>query len=103
MTTPTNSARRSIASLELPKTVPALITYATGIVKGMTGNPSFPSPMPTVAALAAAVALVPFQSSSSIRASSVMSSSTTRSTPLRANLLAAAAARRSPRADAHAA
>ena len=38
MTTPINSVRRTVASLKLPTTVPALITYAHGIVKGMTGN-----------------------------------------------------------------
>jgi hypothetical protein len=46
---------RSLASLKLPKTVPALITYAQGIVTGLTNNPHFPSPVPTLAAITQAV------------------------------------------------
>jgi hypothetical protein len=46
----------TIASLKLPATkVPALITYAQGIVKGMTGNTSFPNPVPTLASVTAAI------------------------------------------------
>jgi hypothetical protein len=55
MTTPTNSVHRSIATLKLPDKVPALITYANGIVKGMTGNPSFPTPTPSLATVTAAI------------------------------------------------
>jgi hypothetical protein len=40
----------------LPKSVPALITYAQSVVTAMTGNPSFPSPVPTLAVVAAAIA-----------------------------------------------
>ena len=36
--------------------VPALISYAQGIVTRMTGNPSFPAPVPTLAAVTAALA-----------------------------------------------
>jgi hypothetical protein len=46
---------RSIAVLLLPKTVPAVVTYAQSVVTAMTGNPSFPSPVPALAALAAAI------------------------------------------------
>jgi hypothetical protein len=37
MTTTTKSAHRAIASLMLPSKVPALITYAQGITKALTG------------------------------------------------------------------
>jgi hypothetical protein len=47
--------RRSIAVLLLPKTVPAVVTYAQSVVTAMTGNPSFPSPVPALAAVAAAI------------------------------------------------
>jgi hypothetical protein len=49
MTTTTNTAHRSIASLKLPKKVPALITQAEHIVQAMTNNPSFPLPSPALA------------------------------------------------------
>jgi hypothetical protein len=49
MTTTSKPLHRTIASLKLPTKVPALITYAQGIVKGMTANPSFPSPTPSLA------------------------------------------------------
>jgi hypothetical protein len=55
MTTPINSVHRTVASLKLPTTVPALITYAQGIVKGMTGNTAFPTPSPSLPAVTAAV------------------------------------------------
>src|SRR6185437_4264014 len=42
--------------LLLPKTVPALVTYAQSVVTSMTGNPSFPSPVPALAAVATAIA-----------------------------------------------
>jgi len=45
---------RSIASLKLPKTVPALIAYTQGVVTGITNNPHFPSPVPTPATLSQA-------------------------------------------------
>ena len=53
--TTTPKLHRSIASLKLPTRVPALITYADGIVKAMTYNPSFPSPTPSVAAVTDAI------------------------------------------------
>src|ERR1700690_283555 len=55
MTKTNKSIHRSTVSLSLPKSVPALIVYAQGIVKRMTGNPSFPSPTPTLAAVTAAI------------------------------------------------
>ncbi len=56
MATPIKTSRRSLVTLSLPKSVPALIVYAQGIVKRMTGNPSFPNPAPTLAAVSAAAA-----------------------------------------------
>ena len=55
---PTNSklTHIAIASLNLPTKVPALITYAQGIVRGMTGNASFPSPTPPLATVTQAIA-----------------------------------------------
>jgi hypothetical protein len=55
-TSTTTKTHRALASLKLPKPNPALITYAQGIVKGMTGNAYFPAPSPTLAALTAAIA-----------------------------------------------
>ncbi len=53
--TTTKSIHRSVATLKLPKKVPALITYAQGIVKGMTNNSSFPTPAPTLPAITEAL------------------------------------------------
>jgi hypothetical protein len=55
MTTPSKTIHRSIASLKLPTKVPALITYAQGIVKAMTGNASFPNPVPALATVTEAI------------------------------------------------
>jgi hypothetical protein len=49
MTTPTKTVHRSLASLKLPNQVPAMITYAQGIVKALTGNPAFPTTARTLA------------------------------------------------------
>ncbi len=47
--------RRTIASLKLsPHKVSVLISVAQAIVKGMTGNPAFPNPVPTLAEVTAA-------------------------------------------------
>ncbi len=53
--TTTLRPHRSIAVLLLPKTVPALVTYASSIVTAMTGNPSFPSTVPTLPTVTAAI------------------------------------------------
>ncbi len=47
--------RQFIVTLNLPKPVPALVKYAVGIVNRMTGNASFPTPVPTLAAVTAAI------------------------------------------------
>ena len=51
MTTTTKTIGRPMAALNLPKKVPALLTYAQGIAKGLTGNASLPAPTPTLAAI----------------------------------------------------
>lgn len=56
MPTSTNKAHRSLAVLVLPKRINVLITYASGVVAGMTGNPSFPTPSPALATVTAAIA-----------------------------------------------
>ena len=55
MTTNIKITHRSLASLKLPTKVSALITYAQGIVKGMTNNASFPNPTPTLAQVTTAI------------------------------------------------
>jgi hypothetical protein len=55
MTTTTSSIHRATVTLMLPKTAPALIVYAQGIVKRMTGNAAFPSPTPPLAAVTTAI------------------------------------------------
>jgi hypothetical protein len=56
MTTSTNTTHRSIATLNLPLKVPALITYAQSIVTAMTGNAHFPTAAPPLATISAAIA-----------------------------------------------
>jgi hypothetical protein len=52
---PTPKVHRTIATLKLPTKVPALITYADGIVKALSNNPSFPSPTPSLATVLQAI------------------------------------------------
>jgi hypothetical protein len=49
-----NNKKQYFVRLNLPKPVPALVKYSLAIVQAMTGNPSFPSPAPTLAAVTAA-------------------------------------------------
>ncbi len=56
MSTPSKSIRRATISLAIPEKVADLLFFATNVAQKMTGNPHFPSPTPTVAALDAAVA-----------------------------------------------
>ncbi len=56
MSTTTKTVHPAIASLKLPSTVPALITYAQGITKALTGNPAFPTTTPTLAVVNQAIA-----------------------------------------------
>jgi hypothetical protein len=56
MSATTKTIHRSIASLNLsPSKVPALVTHAQGIVKGMTGNPAFPNATQALTAVSAAI------------------------------------------------
>ena len=52
----TTTSVRSLVSLDLPKTVPALLSFADQVVKSVTNNPSFPTPSPTLAVIAQAIA-----------------------------------------------
>ncbi len=45
---------RSIASLKLPGPISLLITYVQGILKAMTGNPTFTTPNPPLTAVSTA-------------------------------------------------
>src|SRR5579871_6041000 len=54
MSTTTKSVHRATAVLSPPRQVSALITYARSVVTRMTGNPFFPVPVPTLAAVATA-------------------------------------------------
>ena len=51
----TPATHRSIASLKLPTSVPALISLAKAIVAAMTSNNSFPSPDPPLADVGTAI------------------------------------------------
>jgi hypothetical protein len=55
MSTTTNRIRHTTVALKLPLSVPALVTYAKGIVKRMAGNPLFRNPTPTLAAVTVAI------------------------------------------------
>jgi hypothetical protein len=50
-----NATHRSLASLKLPKPVPAIIAHAQAIVTSMTDNPHFPSPVPALWVVSKAV------------------------------------------------
>jgi hypothetical protein len=52
----TKTDHRSIVVLKLPTRIQALITYAAGIAKALTGNPSFPTVVPSLVTLSAAIA-----------------------------------------------
>jgi hypothetical protein len=56
MSTTNKIAHRLLATLGLPKPVPALLVVAQNIQKKMTGNPSFPTPIPTLAEFGTAIA-----------------------------------------------
>ena len=55
MATIDKSIHRATITLDVPAKIADVILYATNIVQKMTGNPSFPTPTPTVAALDAAL------------------------------------------------
>jgi len=62
----TKSVHRSLVSLDLPKKVPALISYATSLVTAMTGNTSFPTPAPALASITAAISALQVTQSAAI-------------------------------------
>ncbi|MGH7294790.1 MAG: hypothetical protein ACRELB_07655 [Polyangiaceae bacterium] len=49
------STSRAIVALNLPGPVPALITYAQTVIKGLTNSPHFPTTTPTLAVLNGAI------------------------------------------------
>jgi hypothetical protein len=63
---PSKSIHRSVAVLNLPKIVAAIITYAQSIIAAMTGNTRFPSPSPTLAVVSAAIAALQQSESSAL-------------------------------------
>jgi hypothetical protein len=52
---PVKTNHRSIVALQLPTSVPVLLTYAQQVVKAMTGNPAFPTPVPPLPKVTAAI------------------------------------------------
>jgi hypothetical protein len=55
LATSNTKVKKSLAVLDLPTRINLLVTYADGVVKGMTGNPYFPSPPVALATVAAAI------------------------------------------------
>ena len=55
MNTQTKTVKRTIVSLKLPVSVPALVQATKVILLALTNNPSFPAPDPSLAALQAAL------------------------------------------------
>jgi hypothetical protein len=53
---PIKSIQKSYVSLKLPSAVAAFIVYVQGVLTAMTGNPHFPTPIPPLTAIAAALA-----------------------------------------------
>ena len=53
--TTTKTTHKPLVALTLPRPVPALITYATRIVTQMTGNAAFPTPVPALTEVTAAI------------------------------------------------
>ncbi len=50
----TESLHRTLVVTKLPRSVPALLTAVRAILTAMEGNPTFPSPSPPLAEVAAA-------------------------------------------------
>jgi hypothetical protein len=53
---PNNSTRRSLAILNVPRIVAAVITHASSIIVAMTNDTRFPSPSPMLAVVSSAIA-----------------------------------------------
>jgi len=55
MSTTTKTTNRLTVTLGLPKNPAALILFAQTMLRKLTGNPSFPAPIPSLAAFSAAI------------------------------------------------
>ncbi len=55
MATTTKPTNRATVALNLPRAAPALLVYASGVMKRMDGNPAFATPTPPLNELAAAI------------------------------------------------
>lgn len=55
MTAP-KGTNRSLATLRLPKAIPAIVAHAQAVVASMTDNPHFPAPVPQLWVISRAVA-----------------------------------------------
>jgi hypothetical protein len=63
-----NEPPRTLAALKLPRKIADLINIAQVIAKAMTGNPNFPNPQPTAAAMQAGVSdLVAAEAAATLR------------------------------------
>lgn len=51
----TKSVHRNVVALSLPRPIPALITYVQAVLAAMTNNAHFPTPVPPLSALLAAL------------------------------------------------
>ena len=52
---PNTSTKRILVILNLPRRVPALITYAQSVITACSGNPHFPTPTPALADVSTAL------------------------------------------------
>jgi hypothetical protein len=52
---PTKSVHRNVVSLALPRVIPALITYVQAVLAAVTNNAYFPTPVPALSVIAAAL------------------------------------------------
>jgi hypothetical protein len=51
----TKSVHRNLVSLSLPRSVPALVAYVQTVLAAMTNNADFPTPVPALSAVSAAL------------------------------------------------
>jgi hypothetical protein len=54
MSTTTNTTRHAVVTLHIPTRTSDFVTYARNLVKSMTANPLFPSPIPSLATISTA-------------------------------------------------
>jgi hypothetical protein len=52
---PIKSVQRSLVTLNLPRRIPALITYVQAVLVAMTNNPNFTTPLPALSVISAAL------------------------------------------------